>query len=113
MNRNWGWELAKKIGPVLKLEVDAQGRAWGPYLRAKVQLDIAKPLLRCIFIFSKKRQATEVYNVKYEKLPNFCYYRGILGHSSIECLNSVERDDKGMLPYGKDLRVSDDNKLKR
>jgi hypothetical protein len=34
MNSKWGRELAKKVGSIMKVEVDAQGRAWGPYLRA-------------------------------------------------------------------------------
>lgn len=113
MNNRWGWKLAKKVGKVINVEVDAQGRAWGPYLRAKVQVDISKPLLRCISIFSEKRQTTELYDVKYEKLPNYCYSCGIIGHSSVECPTPAERDDNGMLPYGKDLRASDDSKHKK
>ena len=113
MNRKWGWELAKKVGSVMKLDVDAHGRAWGPYLRAKVQVHISKPLLRCITIFSEKRQTTEIYNVKYEKLPNYCYSCVIIGHSSVECPTPAERDANGMLPYAKDLRALDDNKQKK
>ncbi|CAN6204123.1 unnamed protein product [Urochloa humidicola] len=113
MNSKWGWELAKKLGSVMKVEVDAQGRAWGSYLRAKVQVDISKPLLRCITIFSQKRQTTEQYKVRYEKLPNYCYSCGIIGHSSLECPTPAERDEDGLLPYGKNLRAFDDNKLKK
>lgn len=113
MNNRWGWMLANKVGKVINVEVDAQGRAWGPYLRAKVQVDISKPLLRCISIFSEKRQTTELYDVKYEKLPNYCYSCGIIGHSSVECPTPAERDDNGMLPYGKNLRAPDDSKYKK
>jgi len=113
MNNKSGLELTKKIGSVLKVEVDSQGRAWGPFLRAKVQIDLAKPLLRCITIFSEKRQATEPFSVRYEKLPSYCYSCGLIGHSSIVCPTPAERDEKGLLPYGKDLRASEESKLRR
>lgn len=113
MNNKWGWELAKKVGSVMKLEVDSQGRAWGLYLRAKVQIDLTKPLLRCVIIFSEKRQTNVQFYVKYEKLPNYWYSCGLIGHSSVICPTPAERDEKGFLPYGKDLRASDDNKQKK
>lgn len=36
----------------------------------------------------------------------------MIGLSSIECSNPAERDEKGQLPYGKDLKVTEDNKKK-
>lgn len=113
MNNKLGWELAKKVGSVVKVETDARGRAWGPYQRAKVEVDISKPLLRCVTVFSERKKITELYNVRYEKLPNYCYSCGIIGHSSIECLMPAERDENGILPYGKDLRVIDNNRQKK
>ncbi|KAL6660850.1 hypothetical protein ACP70R_000234 [Stipagrostis hirtigluma subsp. patula] len=113
MNSKWGNEMAKKVGLVMKVEVDANDRAWGPFLRARVQVDLSKPLLRYISIFSEKRKTTNVYDVKYEKLPNYCYSCGLIGHSSSECPNPAERDEKGFLLYGKDLRVSEDHRQKK
>ncbi|CAD6250169.1 unnamed protein product [Miscanthus lutarioriparius] len=98
------------LGPVEKLEVDDQDRACGAYLRAKVQINITKPLMRGVSIFSTKRQVKEWYEVRYEKLPNYCYSCGIIGHSSVECLIPAERDADGLLPYSGDLRVPDDKK---
>lgn len=110
MNDKWGWKIAEMVGTVEKVEVDAQHRAWGPYLRVKVKIDITKPLRRGIALFSSKRKTTEWYEVRYEKVPNYCYSCGIVDHSSIECPTPAERDANGLLPYGKDLRASDDRK---
>jgi hypothetical protein len=112
MNKKWGMELARKVGTDVKVEVDAQDRAWGQYLRARVMVDVSKPLLRCVSIFSAKRQTQEWYDVRYEKLPNYCYSCGIIGPSSLVCPMPTERDEAGLLPYGKDLCAPDDNKKK-
>jgi hypothetical protein len=110
MNNKWGSQLAGMVGEVEKLETDEQGRAWGPYLRAKVVIDVSKTLRRCVGIFSARRQAHEWYDVQYENLPFFCFSCGIIGHSSIECPNPAERDDGVFLPYSEKLRASDDKK---
>lgn len=112
MNKKWGEKIAEMVGSVEKIDVDDQDRAWGPYLRAKVKIDISKPLLRAVSLFSVKRQTKELYKVRYEKLPSFCYSCGIIGHSSLECRTPAERDENGKLPYSEELRVSEDNKKK-
>lgn len=56
---------------------------------------------------------TEVYAVRYEKLPNYCYSCGITVHSSIECADPAEHDENGLLPYGRDLRAPDEKKQKK
>lgn len=43
MNNKWGSQLAGMVGEVEKLETDEQGRAWGPYLRAKVVIEFQNP----------------------------------------------------------------------
>lgn len=113
MNKDWGMLLAGKIGNAEKVEVDAQNRAWGPYLRARVKIEVWKPLRRCVSIFSNKRQKQEWYDVRYERLPNYCYSCGIIGHSSLECPTPADRDENGLLPYGKDLCAPDDNRKKK
>jgi hypothetical protein len=113
MKEQWGLQIAGMIGSVEKVDVDAQRRAWGPYLRAKVKIDIMKPLHRGVALFFAKRKRTEWYELSYEKVPSYCYSCGIIGHSSIICPTPAERDAEGMLPYGrKDLRASDDRKNK-
>jgi hypothetical protein len=110
MNKSWGEELAGKIGKLEKVDADSNGRAWGPYLRVKVRINITKPLRRGVSIFSVKRQKKEWYEVQYEKLPSYCYSCGIIGHSSVECPNPAERDENGNLPYNMELRAADERK---
>jgi hypothetical protein len=47
------------------------------FLRARVVMDLNKPLLRFVPIKLKERKE---YMVKYEKLPYFFYFCGLIGH---------------------------------
>jgi hypothetical protein len=99
MNDTKGKALASSIGLIERVDVDNKGRAWGDFLRVRVSIKVQEPLLRCVSVFSQKRQATDVYQVMYEKLPLFCFACGMIGHSSLNCKDPGERDMDGFLPY--------------
>lgn len=46
------------------------------YLRARVFLDLSKPLVHVVLITLKEKKR---YLVQYEKLPIFCYHCGLMG----------------------------------
>jgi hypothetical protein len=50
MNSKRGSRAASLIGEVKKVEADAEGKVNGPFLRARVVLDISKPLQRGIML---------------------------------------------------------------
>jgi hypothetical protein len=113
MNDQRGKELAGRVGKVEKMDVDVKGKAWGEYLRFRATVDVTKPFMRCVSVFSQKRQTTEYFSVMYERLPTFCFSCGLLGHSSTSCPTPAERDADGFLPYhGPRLCVPDDRKKK-
>jgi hypothetical protein len=102
MNAERGTPLTAKLGKVEKLEVDENGRAWGSYLRVRVVINATKPVMRCVSVFSRRRNSVVQYDVMYEKLPMFCFSCGRLGHSSLLCPTPAERDAEGKLPYSGD-----------
>lgn len=54
------------------------------YLRIKVALDVRRPLKNCMKI--KKTGGDWLWiKFKYERLPSFCFYCGIIGHSDKFC----------------------------
>jgi hypothetical protein len=111
MNRTWGELLGAKIGQVEKVDVDEQGRAWGDCLRVRVSVEVTKPLMRYVTVYSKKHKSFESFEVKFEKLPHYCFSCGIIGHSSMECPTPGERDEEGLLPYNADkLCVKEDKR---
>ncbi|KAK6140252.1 hypothetical protein DH2020_026050 [Rehmannia glutinosa] len=83
MNRNFATTAANTIGSFIALDVDSEGLAIGRFLRIRVNLDISKPLRRVI---KASLNGTDyILPIKYERLPNFCYFCGIIGHGDREC----------------------------
>jgi hypothetical protein len=110
-NSERGTPLASRLGRVDHLDVDDKGRAWGSYLRVRVTINPLEPIMRCISVFSKRRNMTMQFNVMYERLPIFCFSCGLLGHSSLVCPTPAVRDSEGKLPYhGEKLCVPEKRK---
>jgi hypothetical protein len=71
-----------------------------PYLRARVWLDLKKPLVPVVPIMLKERMK---YLVQYEKLPAFCYFCGCMGHEVTKCGDGIH--SKESCEWGDWLRV--------
>lgn len=80
--------------------------SWKSFLRIRVRLDVTKPLKRKMKI---KRQGGDCVWVdfKYERLPNFCFLCGLLGHTDRYCQLQFEMNThEAEKPYGTWLRAS-------
>ncbi|MEX5533454.1 hypothetical protein, partial [Pseudomonas syringae] len=53
-------------------------------VKVLVELDVMKPLMQGIYTGNQKDGLFWV-DFKYEKLPQFCYFCGIIGHSDQFC----------------------------
>lgn len=81
-------ELGNKIGEVLgEVEdvgvFDLQGSK-APILKAKVRINLGTPLRRGINIGNRADGAFWI-DFRYERLPQFCYHCGVIGHEEDEC----------------------------
>ena len=107
MNATVGNYIANEIGVPLLVDAPKSGLMWGPYLRIRVDVDITKPLMRGQMIQIEGMEKGWVY-FKYERLPIYCYWCGILGYKERECHKakkgciSLEEDDYQFGPW---LRV--------
>ncbi|KAJ4829525.1 hypothetical protein Tsubulata_028065 [Turnera subulata] len=98
--------IAGKLGNFC--EFDERGPlGWGKYVRVRIILDVTKPLKR--EILGRNAQGHNlVFPVKYDKLPNYCYGCGVMGHLINECdlWSEYDSDEEQELPYGDWLRAS-------
>lgn len=81
---------------VLKGEV-----VWNEFMRVCIKLDVTKPLVRGKRIKIGSSESTWVKFI-YEKLPDYCYYCGLLSHGHWECEEWIalkEKDEKEKMPY--------------
>jgi hypothetical protein len=110
MNTQRGTRAMKLLGDVVKMDVDKDGKASGPFLRARVAIDMSKPIKRGVLLKMSKDSAPEWFDARYEKLPFFCRSCGVIGHSDLVCATPAPRDEEGNLPYELSLRVDDKRK---
>jgi hypothetical protein len=110
MNETRGSRAMSLIGEVRKMDVDKHGKASGPFLRARVAIDINKPVRRGVMLRTKKAGDPEWFDVQYEKLPFYCLNCGVMGHSELQCADPVLRNEAGKLPYDVGLRAQDDRR---
>jgi hypothetical protein len=112
MNKNRGERAMGLIGNMKKMDVDSDGKASGPFLRARVAIEIAKPVRRGVLLKTRKDSAPKWFDIEYEKLPFYFSSCGIMGHSHLECDKPLIRNAEGKLPYDVKLRVSEPRKKK-
>ncbi|KAL0305017.1 UNVERIFIED_CONTAM: hypothetical protein Scaly_2999900 [Sesamum calycinum] len=105
------WEIAEFVGNRLErfvdLDMSANGGLWGSSLRIRVALDIRQPRLACLKIRTVVGDEYVIY-FRYERLPNFCYFCGCLGHTSKFCELQFQDgfvDLGSATPFGTRLRA--------
>ncbi|GMP71721.1 hypothetical protein CsSME_00030018 [Camellia sinensis var. sinensis] len=108
MTKEVGYLIGNKIGSTLDVEYGTGGLAVGRYMRIRVTLNVAKPLCRGMKLAIHNRESVWV-TFKYERLPNFCYFCGLLGHSEKECNTLLSHPETGpgkAMQYGPWLRAN-------
>lgn len=77
--------IGSKIGRVLEVDEGDDGRCPGRYARIRINLNLALPLQQGICVQTELSQEQFCIILVYEKLPNFCFKCGRVGHVSREC----------------------------
>jgi hypothetical protein len=114
MNLQRGTRAMRLLSEVKKVDVDGDGKASGAFLRARITIDLDKPLKRGVLLRMARDSEPEWFDAQYERLPFFCFSCGVIGHGGLGCDKPVIRNAQGKLPYERDipLRAPDDRRKK-
>ncbi|KAK4426957.1 hypothetical protein Salat_1464500 [Sesamum alatum] len=94
--------IGNRLGKLKKVDMGPNGIMWGLSIRIRVAIDTTKPLrhvLKIRTILGDEQLVTFIY----ERLPNFCYFCGHLGHISRAC--ELQFDD-GFVDLGTTPRLA-------
>ncbi|XP_040932053.1 uncharacterized protein [Gossypium hirsutum] len=106
MDRQLALDVGNAIGALMAIDWKDRNGAWTEFMRLKVKIDISKPLRRVVkFVSDAGEEMIGV--IKYERLPDFCYLCGLIGHTTRRCQNNRAGDviEDSNLQYGSWMRV--------
>lgn len=103
-NFNMAKAIGDHIGEFMEFD-ESDELALNRAMRIKVKIDVTCPLVRGMKIAT--RDSWKWVKIKYERLPNFCYACGAIGHTQKEC-DKVEEEglDSITNQYGPWMRAS-------
>lgn len=97
-------KLGKLTGTLLEMDKGDNGVVMGNYARLRVFIDITKPLKKFIRIKAIEEAEDIIIILVYERLPNFCYACGRVGHSFSDYDDAAV--DKSKQSFGPWLRAA-------
>lgn len=83
-------EIGRRLGEVVEVEKRRSLESQNLFMRVKVAIPLSKPLRRGGFIGGSDGHRTWV-DYRYERLPLFCHYCGLLGHDIKHCAEYFAR----------------------
>ena len=101
-------EVGSRLGEVEEVEKRRRQDTQSLFMRVKVAIPISKPIRRGGFLAGSDGQKTWV-TFKYERLPLFCHWCGILGHDIKHCAHYFAQTKSSgdvVCQYGEWMRVS-------
>ncbi|KAL5852219.1 hypothetical protein ACOSQ3_007337 [Xanthoceras sorbifolium] len=96
------------IGEVREIDTGASGDCLGKYIRVRVVLDISKPLQRFLKVNMGNPGKDVIMLLRYERLPEYCFGYGFIGHYMRECEHGFGVGDTGLedSSFGSWMRAS-------
>ncbi|KAL7189821.1 hypothetical protein ACSBR1_039458 [Camellia fascicularis] len=109
MTRAHGEVISSRIGRLVEIEAPSDGLLiHRSFLRLRIEVDVSKPLLQGFILYRRNSSGPvgdglEVY-YKYERLSEFCYDCGRIGHNKLAC-KFVSREKGLYSGYGPNQRT--------
>ena len=102
-------KIGKRLGEVVEVEKKRSQDTQNLFMKVKVALPTSKPLRRGAFLGDSKSQRTWV-SFKYERLPIFCHFYGVLRHDLKHCAKHFAQTKNGrdaLCQYGYWLKTNE------
>jgi hypothetical protein len=115
MTKTTGERVGGTLGTVMEVDVPENGVGWGPFLRARISMDISKPIPRGRLITFLSLGQMWV-SFKYERLPWLCFHCGVIGHLERDCVircRGGQKVGEAVQQYGPWLRAAELNQRRR
>ncbi|KAK9995461.1 hypothetical protein SO802_020147 [Lithocarpus litseifolius] len=99
--------VGSRLGSVVEVEKKQRFEGQSYFMRVKVAIPIAKPIRRGAFLAGSDGKRHWV-TFKYERLPLFCYFCGLLGHDLKHCASyfaATKNEDEVICQYGDWLKA--------
>ncbi|KAK1551147.1 hypothetical protein Q3G72_031062 [Acer saccharum] len=81
------------VGQVKEIDAGESGECVGQFIRIRVLIDITNPLKRGLRVALGDDEKVNEVMIYYERLPNFCYYCGKIGHLVRDCPLNTKKVD--------------------
>ncbi|MBA0585917.1 hypothetical protein Gorai_016678 [Gossypium raimondii] len=105
MDRQIALNVGDALGELVAIDWKDHNGGWTEFIRLKVKINVLKPLRGVVKLLD--REGTKVTGViNYERLPDFYYGCGLIGHSSKTCkYNKGSALNESNLQYGSWMRA--------
>lgn len=103
MNQKAVAKIAEQVGVVEEIDIGEGGSCIGQFARVRITRPISKPLQRCVRISQQQAEEQWIVLILYEKLPEFCFQCGRVGHVMRHC--QEDQTDGKSQAYGPWLRA--------
>ena len=100
-------EVGKRLGKVLEAEKRRYTNSQNLFMRVKVDIPVAKAIRKGAFLAGSDGLRHWV-DLKYERLPVFCHFCGLLGHDLRHCAQYFHHTKDGKVVdccYGESLKA--------
>ena len=99
--------VGSKLGSVVEVEKNRKTEGQSYFMRVKVIVPLTKPIRRGAFLADSEGKRHWV-TFKYERLPLFCHYYGLLGHDLKHCaayFGATKNEEEVRCQYGDWLKA--------